>query len=135
LKANAETDFRNAFERLKTGDTIVLPKNSAVTQNNVAREAGRDPSALRKSRYPKLISDIQLWIAAGAEIPRATRDMPVAQLRSKLEDVMHEAEKLREERDLVLSKLLVANDRILLLTSKIKEDSEPGKGPAPIVFT
>lgn len=135
MKANAETDFRNAFERLKTGDTIVLPKNSAVTQNNVAREAGRDPSALRKSRYPKLISDIQLWIAAGAEIPRATRDMPVAQLRSKLEDVMHEAEKLREERDLVLSKLLVANDRILLLTSKINEDSEPGKGPAPIVFT
>lgn len=135
MKINAGTDFRNSFERLKSGDTIILPKGSALSQNNVAKEAGRDPSALRKSRYPELVRDIQLWIAAGADIPEVTRDIPVAQLRSKLDAVMRDVEELRAERDLVLSKLLVANDRILLLTSKIKEDSEPGKGSAPIVFT
>ena len=50
----AELDFSAAFERLKYGNTLILPPGSPVSQNNVAREAGRDPSALRKSRYPRL---------------------------------------------------------------------------------
>ena len=57
----AENDFRMAFERLKNNTPEVLQPNSSVTQNNVAREAGRDPSALKKNRYPFLISEIQAY--------------------------------------------------------------------------
>lgn len=44
----AETAFRAAFLRLKLGKPQVMPKGTPVTQNNVAREAGRDPSALKR---------------------------------------------------------------------------------------
>lgn len=57
----AEKDFRLAFERLKNNKPEILAPNSSVTQNNVAREAGRDPSALKKNRYPFLISEIQAY--------------------------------------------------------------------------
>lgn len=57
----AEYDFRMAFERLKNNKPEILPPNSSVTQNNVAREAGRDPSALKKNRYPFLIAEIQAY--------------------------------------------------------------------------
>jgi hypothetical protein len=135
MKASAEVNFRKAFERLKAGDTLIIPAGSAVTQNNVAREASRDPSAFRKSRYPELIGEIQEWVGNAANTPVVTPSLPSSQVNSKLEAVMLEAGALREERDLLLSKLLVANDRILLLTSKIREGDEPGKGSAPIVFT
>lgn len=137
----AELDFSAAFERLKYGNTLILPPGSPVSQNNVAREAGRDPSALRKSRYPKLVADIQAWIVMDASTKRGAStkvviaDAKDPHLESQLADVMLQLHALREERDLLLSKLLIANDRILLLTSKIKEDNNAGKGSAPIVFT
>ena len=135
MKNNAEVEFRNAFERLKIGATMVLPTGSPVTQNNVAKEAGRDPSALRKSRYPRLIGEIQGWVAVGASPSQVNSSKMDFQLDSKLAAALLQIEQLRDERDLLLSKLLVANERILLLTSKIKEDDEPGKGSAPVVFT
>lgn len=135
MKNSAEIQFQKAFERLQAGDTCVLPAGSLVTQNNVAREAGRDPSALRKSRYPNLIREIQDWVSSGSSRLEATPGLHDSQLDSKLTDALLRAEALHVERDLLLSKLLVANERILLLTSKIKEDEEPGKGSAPIVFT
>lgn len=137
----AELDFSTAFERLKCGNTLILPPGSPVSQNNVAREAGKDPSALRKSRYPKLIADIQAWIVVHASTKTGTStkvvitDAKDPHLESQLADAMLQLHALREERDLLLSKLLIANDRILLLTSKIKEDDNAGKGSAPIVFT
>lgn len=70
---SAESDFRAAFERLKKNKPNVLPKNSLVTQNNVAREAGKDPSALRKTRYPLLILEIQSFINARDEHLIATQ--------------------------------------------------------------
>ena len=139
--SKAELDFSAAFERLKYGNTLILPPGTPVSQNNVAKEAGRDPSALRKSRYPKLIADIQAWIVADASTKTGTStkvviaDAKDPHLKSQLADAMLELDALREERDLLLSKLLIANDRILLLTSKIKEDDNAGKGSAPIVFT
>lgn len=137
----AELDFSAAFERLKCGNALILPPGSPVSQNNVAREAGKDPSALRKSRYPKLIADIQAWIVVDASTTMGTStkvviaDAKDPHLESQLADAMLELDALREERDLLLSKLLIANDRILLLTSKIREDDNAGKGSAPIVFT
>jgi len=59
--AAAERRFREAFERLKAGEPLRLDKDTEVTQNNVAKEAGTDPSALRRSRYPALVADIQAY--------------------------------------------------------------------------
>lgn len=57
----AVDSFRSAFERLKNNTPEILPAGAKATQNNVAREAGRDPSALRASRYPDLIAEIQAY--------------------------------------------------------------------------
>ena len=58
----AEERFRQAFERLKAGDTKVLERGAHVSQNNVAKEAGVDPSALKKARFPALIREIQAYL-------------------------------------------------------------------------
>ena len=63
----AEQSFREAFERLKSNRPKLLAQGAPITQNNVAREAGRDPSALKKSRYPLLISEIQAFTASERE--------------------------------------------------------------------
>ena len=60
--SKAELQFYEAFIRLKNNKPNILPKGTKVSQNNVAKEAGVDPSALRKSRYPNLISEIQEWM-------------------------------------------------------------------------
>ena len=59
--------FEEAFERLKRDKPINLPPGSPVSQNNVAREAGRDPSALRSDRYPLLLQRIKSYIASERE--------------------------------------------------------------------
>jgi|TARA_R110000744_G_scaffold9160_3_gene29667 hypothetical protein len=73
VKKSAEQEFRDAFDRLKKGKTIRLPLGAAVTQNNVAREAGRDPSALKKDRYPLLILEVQAYITSKSEQKRSSK--------------------------------------------------------------
>ena len=65
--SNAEQLYRDAFLRLKQGKPLRLKKGAPVTQNNVAKEAGRDPSALKKSRFPELIREIKNAFAATPE--------------------------------------------------------------------
>lgn len=72
-KKTAEQAFREAFERLKKHKPEVLPAGSLVSQNNIAREAGRDPSALKKDRYPLLILEVQAYISAQAEQSQASK--------------------------------------------------------------
>jgi hypothetical protein len=57
--SKAENLFRAAYERLKANEPINLPKGTPVSQNNVAKEAGRDSTALKKDRYPELVREIQ----------------------------------------------------------------------------
>ena len=59
----AEDAFREAFQRLVSGTPVKLPLGSKVSQNNVAKEAGRSPSALRKERFPELIDEIKFYLA------------------------------------------------------------------------
>lgn len=66
-KKTAEELFREAFERLKKNKPNVVPTDTPLTQNNVAKEAGRDPSALKKDRYPILVLEIQAYIASNLE--------------------------------------------------------------------
>ena len=60
--SNAETVLREAFERLKTNNPINVPKNTRVSQNNVAKEAGKHPTALKKDRFPMLVLEIQDYL-------------------------------------------------------------------------
>ena len=112
----AEKDFREAFERLKQGKPVNLPMTTCVSQNNVAKEAGRDPSALKKSRYPSLIAEIQHWIKENAQNrPQSPRQTILAQ-RSRNRTLREKIDAIKSERDHALSLLVEADARILDLT-------------------
>ncbi|WLH29937.1 hypothetical protein [Pseudomonas canadensis] len=114
-KLTALEAFYAAFNRLKEDAPLVVPRGTAVSQNNVAREAGCDPSALRKSRYPDLIEDIKCFIL------ESSKSQPVSTTRQKLKQrlanrsLRYEIDALKSERDLAMSLLLEADSRILEL--------------------
>lgn len=117
----AETAFREAFERLKRGNPDTLPKDSPVTQNNVAKEAKRDPSALRKVRYPSLIHEIQRWIEDFAQkTPRSARNIALSN-RKRNRNLREKNSEVVVQRDLALSMLLEADSRILHLSMEIEK--------------
>ncbi|WP_119153246.1 hypothetical protein [Caldimonas tepidiphila] len=117
--ANAETRFRQAFERLKDGQSKVLPKGTAVTQNNVAREAGCDPSALKKARFPGLIREIQAYLEL-----HKLEDQPAAKKAARHKASRRSTEERLADaiaqRDRAQSQLLSANLRILELTDEVQ---------------
>ena len=92
--SKAELKFREAFERLKVGKPDILPKGTPLSQNNVAKEAGVDPSALRRARFPELVADIQAWIESHKdEAPqKSPRQMVLAQ-RSRNRDLQEKVDK------------------------------------------
>ncbi|XKH60741.1 hypothetical protein LG290_02880 [Halomonas sediminis] len=116
--SKAELKFREAFERLKAGKPDILPKGTPLSQNNVAKEAGKeagvDPSALRRARFPELVADIQAWIEAHKdEAPhKSPRQMMLAQ-RSRNRDLKEKVEALEDQRDKALGQLLGAQSQIL----------------------
>lgn len=120
--SKAEADFRCAFNRLKAGEPINVPVGTPVTQNNVAREAGRDPSALKKARYPQLIKDIQDFISSRSLDAKADLDglLPTS---SDYQQLVEQLEALTLERDMLLSKLFAANERILILNAHVGHES------------
>lgn len=115
--SKAELKFRAAFERLKAGKPDILPKGAPLSQNNVAKEAGVDPSALRRARFPELVADIKIWIEAHKdETPqKSPRQMMLAQ-RSRSRDLQEKLRAIEEQRDKAFSQLLDAQARILELT-------------------
>lgn len=114
--SNAEQIYRDAFNRLKKNKPIRLPKGTPVSQNNVAKEADRDPSALKKTRFPLLIYEIQEWVKRfGHKKPQSPRQSALAS-RKRNRDLRSRIEKLKAERDKALSLLVQADDKILELT-------------------
>lgn len=117
----AEAAFREAFARLILGRPNILPKGAPVTQNNVAREAGKDPSALKKERFPALVREIQEWIAAGGaplkSAPSPREALKAARRRSQ--QLQERIEQLKRDRDLAQSKLMSAELEILELWREV----------------
>lgn len=112
----AEKAFREAFDRLKKGKSERLSKNASISQNNVAKEAGCDPSALRKSRFPTLIAEIRRWIIENPTVsPTSPRQAMLAQRRHNL-SLKDKIEILTTQRDHALSLLVEADARIVELT-------------------
>jgi hypothetical protein len=111
----AEQAFREAFARLKSRRPDLLPKGTLVSQNNVAKEAGCVPSALRKSRFPSLVGEIQRWVKEHADDgPISTRQTVLAQ-RSRNRSLKERIEEVTAERDHALSLLVEADAKILEL--------------------
>jgi hypothetical protein len=117
----AEKDFRESFERLKWGKPERMPKGTRVSQNNVAKEAGRDPSALRKARFPSLIAEIQRWVKENpVDAPLSRRQILLAKRRQN-RDLRKTIQEVSAERDSLGSKLNAANAKIVELTDKVAE--------------
>jgi hypothetical protein len=110
----AEQRFRAAFDRLKNGASQVLPCGAPVSQNNVAKEAGTDSSALRKTRYPALVREIQAWV----EIERGKNSTHLEERKVRTRarrELKDRVRALTAQRDNAQSLLLSAQRRVLEL--------------------
>lgn|SRR5699024_677626 len=119
--SKAEIKFMEAFERLKINKPEIVPKGTPVSQNNVAKEAGVDPSALRSSRYPVITKSIKTWIAENSNKShqKSQRQKNIIQ-RSRNKDLKEQIRDLKEQRDNALSKILDAQRQIVELTRENK---------------
>jgi len=112
----AEAAFVAAFDRLKANSPQRLPAGTPVTQSNVAREAGLDPSALKKSRFPELIADIQTWVAAAPTAPLVPGSEVGQTRRRNNRSLRERLLSIKEQRDKALSLLAQADAHILALS-------------------
>lgn len=106
--------FRAAFERLKVNAPIRLDKDTPVSQNNVAKEAGTDPTALRKTRYPDLVKDIQDWVDTRNALQITLQKEARVRDQQRLDNADLVA-RLTAERDWAQSQLVSAHRQILEL--------------------
>jgi hypothetical protein len=121
INKTAEDQFREAFIRLKTGAPKNLPPGTIVSQNNVSREAGCDPSALRKNRYPGLIGEIQEHVLC-ASSPVESSSLRAG--RSRPDFLSEKVVQLQSDRDHLMSLLLEADSTILQLTIELAQHSK-----------
>lgn len=119
--SSAEQRFRDAFERLKLGVPQVLPKGTPVSQNNVAKEAGCDPSALRKARFPLLVLSIQEWVESQKSTLQPTERQRLLKQRGKNRDMRETIADLKKQRDIAAGLLADADLRIVELTEKLAD--------------
>lgn len=114
MTETAEQRFRSALDRLKTGAPLVLPAGTPVSQNNVAKEAGVDPSALRKARYPSLIREIQAYVEIADKSRQIQRERQVQRRRAR-GDLKLLVKELQAQRDNAQSQLINAQRAVLEL--------------------
>lgn len=113
----AEDKLRSAFERLKANQPIKLKPGTEVSQNNVAREAGVDPSALRKTRYPGLIREIQAYVEIKEHRKESARQKRLRNAKEKVTS-QDRIKQLTEQRDIAQSQLLSAHRMIIELAEE-----------------
>lgn len=113
--------YRAAFERLKKNKPERLPKDTRISQNNVAREAGSDPSALKKTRFPLLVAEIQKYVEEQAqERPQSARQVSLLG-RKKNRGLRERIGELTQQRDHLASLLSEADATILELNDRVAE--------------
>lgn len=120
-KQSAEQRFRAAFERLKDGTPELLPEGTPVSQNNVAKEAGCDPSALKKSRFPSLVAEIQQYVESHkGETPESKRQQ-ILKRRRRNRETSETIADLKQQRDVAVGLLADANLLIVELTEELAD--------------
>ncbi|EPU1531450.1 hypothetical protein ACVUQY_006647, partial [Pseudomonas aeruginosa] len=104
-RRSAADQYRDAFERLKLNRPQLLPKGTPVTQNNVAKEAGSDPSALKKSRFPSLITEIKTYVEQHVEERLPSLNQVNLLARQKSRALRDRIEQVARQRDQLASLL------------------------------
>ena len=120
-RRSAADQYRDAFERLKLNRPQLLPRGTPVTQNNVAREAGSDPSALKKSRFPSLIAEIKVYVEQHAETRPPSLNKANIFARQKSRTLQDQIEQVARQRDQLASLLSEADAKIIELYDRIGE--------------
>lgn len=120
-RRSAADQYRDAFERLKLNRPQLLPKGTPVTQNNVAKEAGSDPSALKKSRFPSLIAEIKTYVEQHAEERPPSLNQVNLLARQKSRALRDRIEEVARQRDQLASLLSEADAKIIELYDRIAE--------------
>lgn len=119
--ARAEENFRASFERLKQGKLCRLDSGSPVSQNNVAKEAGLDPSALRKARFPSLVAEIQKWVTEHCtDAPISLHGATLA-ARKRNRSLRDRLRAIKTQRDHAFSLLVESDAKILELAFENEE--------------
>lgn len=117
----AEQAFRDAFERLKKDAPIRIAKGLTLSQNLVAKEAGTDPSALKKARFPSLVAEIQRWVANSEKPAPASKRQSELRQHEKNRSLRDQINDLKIQRDAICSRLLEADAKILELTLELEK--------------
>ena len=120
-RRSAADQYRDAFERLKLNRPQLLPKGTPVSQNNVAKEAGSDPSALKKSRFPSLIAEIKTYVEQHAEERPPSLNQVNLLARQKSRALRDRIEEVARQRDQLASLLSEADTKIIELYDRIAE--------------
>lgn len=131
----AEQLFRQAFERLKANKPRILKSGTPVSQNNVAKEAGCDPSALRKSRYPSLIREIQAYVEIHDHERPSKRKEQLKQ-RAARAGLKERLSIVAAQRDVAQSQLASAHRRVIELASDlqaIREQLDAARPPPAVI--
>lgn len=124
---NAERRFRNAFEKLRNEQSRRSGMGTMFTQADVAREAGCDPSALKKARYPILVAEIQQYLLSQQK--RVTNQTPRPSARStNTPELLAKVKLLQLQRDQALSLLVEADTKILELSTELQKFRAAAKG-------
>ena len=121
VRRSAADQYRDAFERLKLNRPQLLPKGTPVTQNNVAKEAGSDPSALKKSRFPSLIAEIKTYVEQHAKERPPSLNQVNLLARQKSRALRDRIEQVARQRDQLASLLSEADAKIIELYDRIAE--------------
>jgi hypothetical protein len=110
-----------------------MPMGTPVTQNNVAREAGRDPSALKKSRFPRLVAAIQAWAAQADKQSAGSKRQEAVARRSKRRSLQESLASCKAERDMAMSMLIEADKKIVELFLEVRRlESLKVSKPTPL---
>ena len=120
-RMSAVEQYNAAFERLKHNRPERLPKGALVSQNNVAKEAGSDPSALKKSRFPLLIAEIQKYVEEHVEKKPTTAHQVRSIARKKNRTLRERIAEVEKQRDYLASLLSEGDAKILELYARITE--------------
>lgn len=117
-QATAEQRFRQSFIRLKANRPTKLEPGTPVSQNNVAKEAGCDPTALRKARFPALVREIQAYVEIHQQERPSKRKQLLEQRKSRTE-LKQRLDEVAAERDQAQSLLGSAQRRIVELSLEL----------------
>jgi hypothetical protein len=117
----AEANFREAFERLKASQPKVLAPGTPVSQNNVAKEAGCDTTALKKARFPGLVAEIQAYVVAHGNANPPSERQRLIKARQASRTKSETISSLKVQRDEAASRLVEAHELIGTLTRRVRD--------------